>query len=106
MSSTGSSRKTALWMTRFSCSTTVAKCGSIPAAFAGIAYSSRVKTSKDGVLVNAERVFLRPIWQPFAPDCDKLRLQDVPVHYEYPAKAPEQKKNRKRKRTRALKESI
>ena len=33
----------------------------------------------------------------FAPDCGKLRLQDIPVHYEYPAKAPEQKKSRKRK---------
>ncbi|MFR6147255.1 DUF6329 domain-containing protein [Neglectibacter timonensis] len=32
----------------------------------------------------------------FAPDCDRLRLQDIPVHYEYPARAPEQKKSRHR----------
>ena len=32
----------------------------------------------------------------FAPDCSRLRLRDAPVHYEYPAKAPEQVKTRKR----------
>ena len=54
------------------------------------------ETSKDGVLVEAEG-YSYARYAAFAPDCQRLRLQDVPVHYEYPAKAPEQKKSRKRK---------
>lgn len=54
------------------------------------------ETSKDGVLVDAEG-YSYARYAAFAPDCGKLRLRDVPVHYEYPARAPEQKKNRKRK---------
>ena len=54
------------------------------------------ETSKDGVLVDAEG-YSYARYAAFAPDCSRLRLRDAPVHYEYPAKAPEQKKNRKRK---------
>ena len=54
------------------------------------------ENSRDGILVDAEG-YSYARYAAFAPDCDKLRLQDVPIHYEYPAKAPEQKKNRKRK---------
>ena len=32
----------------------------------------------------------------FIPDCGRLKLQGVPVHYEPPAKAPSQKRKRKR----------
>ena len=41
------------------------------------------ETSKDGVLVDAEG-YSYARYAAFAPDCDKLRLQDVPVHYETP----------------------
>ena len=54
------------------------------------------ETSKDGVLVESEG-YSYARYAAFVPDCKRLRLQDVPVHYEYPAKAPEQKKSRKRK---------
>lgn len=55
----------------------------------------RGETSRDGVLVEAEG-YAYTRYAAFAPDCNKLRLQDIPIHYEYPAKAPEQKKTRKR----------
>ena len=54
------------------------------------------ETSKDGILIDAEG-YSCAWYVAFAPDCGKLRLQDVPVHYEYPARAPKQKKSRKRK---------
>lgn len=54
------------------------------------------ENSSDGILVDAEG-YSYARYAAFAPDCGKLRLQDVPVHYEYPARAPEQKKTRKRK---------
>ncbi|MFR4392681.1 MAG: DUF6329 domain-containing protein [Neglectibacter timonensis] len=54
------------------------------------------ENSRDGILVDAEG-YSYARYAAFAPDCDKLRLQDIPVHYEYPARAPEQKKTRKRK---------
>lgn len=54
------------------------------------------ENSRDGILVDAEG-YSYARYAAFAPDCDKLRLQDIPVHYEYPARAPEQKKSRKRK---------
>ena len=54
------------------------------------------ENSRDGILVDAEG-YSYARYAAFAPDCDKLRLRDIPVHYEYPARAPEQKKNRKRK---------
>ena len=54
------------------------------------------ETSRDGVLVEAEG-YSYARYAAFAPDCSRLRLRDAPVHYEYPTKAPEQKKNRKRK---------
>ena len=54
------------------------------------------ETGKEGILVDAEG-YSYARYAAFAPDCDRLRLRDVPVHYEYPARAPEQKKSRKRK---------
>lgn len=54
------------------------------------------ENSRDGILVDAEG-YSYARYAAFAPDCGKLRLRDVPVHYEYPARAPEQKKTRKRK---------
>ncbi len=51
------------------------------------------ETSKDGVLVDAEG-YSYARYAAFAPDCGKLRLQDVPVHYEYPAKAPMRSRKR------------
>lgn len=57
------------------------------------------ETSKDGVLVDAEG-YAYARYAAFAPDCGKLRLQDVPVHYEYPAKAPKEKKARHREDAR------
>ena len=56
----------------------------------------RGETSKDGILVDAEG-YAYARYAAYAPDCDRLRLRGVPVHYEYPSKAPEQKKTRKRK---------
>ena len=54
------------------------------------------ETGKDGVLVEAGgRSYA--CYAAFAPDCDRLRLQDVPVHYEYPAKANRQKAASKRR---------
>ena len=54
------------------------------------------ENSREGILVDAEG-YSYARYAAFAPDCDKLRLQEVPVHYEYPAREPEQKKTRKRK---------
>ena len=53
------------------------------------------ETSRDGILVEAEG-YSYARYAAFAPDCSRLRLRDAPVHYEYPAKAPEQVKARKR----------
>lgn len=53
------------------------------------------ETSRDGILVEAEG-YSYARYAAFAPDCSRLRLRDAPVHYEYPAKAPEQVKTRKR----------
>ena len=53
------------------------------------------ETSGDGILVEAEG-YSYARYAAFAPDCSRLRLRDAPVHYEYPAKAPEQVKTRKR----------
>lgn len=48
------------------------------------------ETSKDGLLVETEgHAYAR--YAAFAPNCEKLWLQDVPVHYEPPAKAPRQR---------------
>lgn len=51
------------------------------------------ETSKDGILVEAEG-YSHTRYAAFAPDCGELCLRGVPVHYEYPAKAPV--KSRKR----------
>lgn len=53
------------------------------------------ENSRDGILVDAEG-YSYARYAAFAPDCGKLRLRDIPVHYEYPARAPEQKKSRHR----------
>ena len=53
------------------------------------------ETGKEGILVDAEG-YSYARYVAFAPDCDRLRLQDIPVHYEYPARAPERKKSRHR----------
>ena len=54
------------------------------------------ETGKEGILVDAEG-YSYARYAASAPDCDRLRLQDIPVHYEHPARVPEQKKTRKRK---------
>ena len=36
----------------------------------------------------------------FVPDSDRLRLKDVPVRYEYPARAPERQKSKGRDEAR------
>ena len=54
------------------------------------------ETGKEGILVDAEG-YSYARYAAFASDCDRLRLQDIPVHYEHPARVPEQKKTRKRK---------
>lgn len=54
------------------------------------------QNSKDGLLLGSEgRDCLK--YAAYISDCERLRLQDVPVHYEHPARAPKQKKTRKRK---------
>lgn len=57
------------------------------------------ETSKDGVLVEAEG-FAYARYAAYAPDCDRLRLKGVPVHYEPPARPPEKEKSRRREETR------
>lgn len=54
------------------------------------------ETGKEGILVDAEG-YSYARYAASAPDCDRLRLQDIPVHYEHPARVPEQKKTRKQK---------
>lgn len=54
------------------------------------------ENSKDGVLIDAEG-YAHARYAAFAPDCDRLRLQDVPVHYEYPAKPPKQRSSPKQR---------
>lgn len=54
------------------------------------------ETGKEGIHVDAEG-YSYARYAAFASDCDRLRLQDIPVHYEHPARVPEQKKTRKRK---------
>lgn len=43
--------------------------------------------SKDGVLVDAEG-YSYARYAAFAPDCDRLRVKDVFIQYEYPARPP------------------
>lgn len=57
------------------------------------------ETSKDGILVEAEG-YAYARYAAYAPDCDRLRLRDVPVHYESPAKPPEKQKNHRREEAR------
>lgn len=54
------------------------------------------ESSKDGILMESEG-YNYARYAAFISDCERLRLQDVPVHYEYPVKAPKQKKTRKRR---------
>lgn len=53
----------------------------------------RGENSKDGVLIETEG-YNYARYAAFIPDCEKLRLRDVPIHYEYPAKAPQKQKRR------------
>ncbi len=53
------------------------------------------ETSRDGILVESEG-YSYARYAAYAPDCSRLRLRDVPVHYEYPAKAPVRKKIRQK----------
>lgn len=55
------------------------------------------ENSRDGVLVEAEG-YAHARYATFAPDFERLRLKDVPVHYEYPAKAPQEQKTPKKKK--------
>ena len=52
------------------------------------------ETSRDGILIEAEGYdYTR--YAAFVPDCERLRLQGVPIQYEYPASAPRKKKARR-----------
>ncbi len=53
------------------------------------------ENSRDGILMESEG-YNYPRYAAYIPDCERLRLQGVPVHYESPAKALKQKKSRKR----------
>lgn len=53
------------------------------------------ENSKDGILVDAEG-YAYARYAAFVPDCDRLWLKDVPVRYEYPARAPERQKSKGR----------
>ena len=48
-------------------------------------------TSTDGILVEAEG-YSYSRYAAFIPDCGRLRLRDVPVQYEYPARPTEKSK--------------
>ena len=53
------------------------------------------QNSKDGLLLGSEGLDCLK-YVAYISDCDRLRLQDIPVHYEHPARAPERKKSRHR----------
>lgn len=53
------------------------------------------ENSREGILMESEG-YSYARYAAFIPDCERLHLQDVPVHYERPAKAPERKKSRHR----------
>ncbi len=57
------------------------------------------ENSKDGILVDAEG-YAYARYAAFVPDSDRLRLKDVPVRYEYPARAPERQKSKGRDEAR------
>lgn len=57
------------------------------------------ENSKDGILVDAEG-YAYARYAAFDPDCDRLRLKDVPVRYEYPARTPERQKSKGRDEAR------
>lgn len=54
------------------------------------------QNSKDGLLLGSEGLDCLK-YAAYISDCERLRLQDIPVHYEHPARAPKQKETRKRK---------
>ena len=54
------------------------------------------QNSKDGLLLGSEGLDCLK-YAAYISDCERLHLQDIPVHYEHPARAPKQKKTRKRK---------
>ena len=57
------------------------------------------ESSKDGILVESEG-YAHARYAAFVPNCDKLHLRDVPVRYEYPARAPERRKSKGRDEAR------
>lgn len=57
------------------------------------------ENSKEGILVESEG-FYYARYAAYIPDCDRLRLQEVPVHYEGPGKESEKKKAQRREEVR------
>ena len=57
------------------------------------------ENSKDGILVEAEG-YAHARYAAFVPNCDRLRLKDVPVRYEPPARRPEHRKSKGRDEAR------
>ena len=53
------------------------------------------ENSKDGILVEAEG-YAHARYAAFVPNCDRLRLKDVPLWYEYPARVLERQKSKGR----------
>ncbi len=53
------------------------------------------ENSRDGILVESEG-YAHARYAAHVPDCGRLRLKDVPVRYEYPARAPERRKSKGR----------
>ena len=51
------------------------------------------ENSKDGILVEAEG-YAHARYAAFVPNCDRLRLKDVPLWYEYPARVLERQKSK------------
>ncbi len=55
------------------------------------------ETSRDGILVEAEG-YSYARYAAYVRDCARLRLREVPVQYEYPARPPREKMPRRRSR--------
>lgn len=57
------------------------------------------ESSRDGILVEAEG-YAYARYAAYVPDCGRLRLKDVPVRYEPPARRPEHRKSKGRDEAR------
>ena len=57
------------------------------------------ESSRDGILVEAEG-YAHARYAAHVPDCGRLRLKDVPVRYEPPARRPEHRKSKGRDEAR------